>query len=110
MRLYIPKQERDKLLAFLNLQQAILKDESLSSDLRQEAEDQMAIISGMLLSPLFPAGFLRNALMIGFCALGVLAFLTPYEWLFWSFFIGLTFSPRIVGEMAVRLGAWFGRN
>ena len=41
-------------MSFLNLQQAILKDESLSSDLRQEAEDQMAIISGMLLSPLFP--------------------------------------------------------
>ena len=33
--------------------------------------------------------------MVGCFSLGFLAFLTPYEWLFWFFFIALAFSPRI---------------
>ena len=110
MRLYMSEKERDELFGLLGLNQKLLNCEDASAEDKQRAEDQIVIISGMLLSPLFPTGLARNVLMIGFFVLGVLAFITPYEWLFWSFFIGLAFSPRITGELARRFGAWFGRN
>ena len=84
--------------------QNILDDENSSVAEKQMARDQIAKLSGVLLSPLFPSGIVRIVLMIGLVALGFLAFLTPYEWLFWSFFVALAFSPRIMGEVVHRMG------
>ena len=100
MRLYIQKKDRDALVGAMGSFENILNDKSSSAEEKQTAELQIASISGALLSPLFPTGITRNVLMLGCFLLGFLAFLTPYEWLFWFFFIALTFSPRIVGELA----------
>ena len=110
MRFYMPKKERDTLMRVLDLHQQILSAEGASAEDRERAEEQIAIISGMLVRPLFPTGFVRNVLMVGFVVIGILAFLSPYEWLFWSFFIALAFSPRIVGGLAFRCGTWSGGN
>ena len=104
MRLYMSRQEKETLDACFALHNKFLNEEGISAEDKRRSEEQIALITGTLLSPLLPIGLVRKVLMFGFFALGVLAFLTPYEWLFWSFFIGLTFSPRIVGELAIRLG------
>ena len=87
-----------------------MNDTNSNAEEKETAEVQLASISGALLSPIFPAGITRKVLMIGFFALGFLAFLTPYEWLFWFFFIALLFSPRIVGELAHLMGRVWGGN
>lgn len=110
MRFYISKKERDEIKGLIENFEGILNDEISSAEEKQVAEDQIIKLSGILLSPLFPAGILRIVLMLSFFALGFLAFLTPYEWLFWSFFIALAFSPRIVGEMAFLRGRMVGRR
>ena len=110
MRLYMSKQEKETLDACLALHQKLLNEEGISAEDKRRSEEQVAMITGTLLSPLLPIGLVRKVLMIGFFTLGVLAFITPYEWLFWSFLIGLTFSPRIVGELAIRLGQWSAKD
>ena len=100
MRFYMSKKERDEIKGLIYSFEVILNDINSSTEEKQAAEYQIVSLSGILLSPLFPTGIFRNILMISFFALGFLAFLTPYEWLFWSFFIALAFSPRIVGELA----------
>ena len=98
------KKERDEIMGLIVNFESILNVENSSVEEKQEAKHQINKLSEVLLSPLFPEGIIRNVLMIGFFALGFLAFLTPHEWLFWSFFIALVFSPRIVGELAFRYG------
>lgn len=98
------KKERDEIKGLIVNFEGILNDAKSSAEEKQVAEHQIEKLSGLLLSPLFPTGIIRNFFMIGLFALGFLAFLTPYEWLFWSFFISLAFSPRIVGELAFRYG------
>ena len=93
------KKERDELHKLMDGLDIILNNENSSEAVKEMAEYHKAAISGYLLSPLFPIGIIRNILMTGFFAIGFLAFLTPYEWLFWSFFIALAFSPRIVGKI-----------
>lgn len=99
MRIYMPTTERNALLEMQKTFQKVLHDDNASVAERQIASEQVARLSGLLVSPLLPSGIIRNVLMLGFVTLGFLAFLTPYEWLFWSFFIALAFSPRIMGEV-----------
>ena len=98
------KKERDELHKLMDYFDIILNNENSSVEAKEMAEYRKAEISGLLLSPLLPIGIVRNILMMGFFAIGVLAFLTPYEWLFWSFFVALAFSPRIMGEIFHGLG------
>ena len=102
------KKERDELLKLVDNFDYILNDDDSSAEEKEEAKYHKIRISGLLLSPLFPIGIIRNILMMGFFVIGFLAFLTPYEWLFWSFFIALAFSPRIVGEITHGLGKIIG--
>lgn len=95
----MPTTERNALLEMQKTFQKVLHDDNASVAERQIASEQVARLSGLLVSPLLPSGIIRNVLMLGFVTLGFLAFLTPYEWLFWSFFIALAFSPRIMGEV-----------
>lgn len=104
----MPKREREEFNGMMDSFQNILNDENSSTEDKQTAELQIAKFAGVLASPLFPTGIIRNVLMIVFFALGILAFLTPYEWLLWSFFIALAFSPRIVGELSFRYGRMVG--
>ena len=96
--------ERDEIRSLQSTFLSILDDEHASAEDKKTASEQLFILSGALLSPLFPSGIIRNVLMIGFVALSVLAFLTPYKWLFLSFLIALSFSPRVVGELSVLSG------
>ena len=102
------QKERDEIKGMIASFELILNDENSSNEDKQVAERQIVNLSRILASPLFPTGIIRNVLIVNFFALGFLAFLTPYEWLFWSFFIALAFSPRIVGELAHRYGKMVG--
>ena len=102
------KKERDEIKGLIVSFELILNDENSTDEEKQVAEHHTVNLTGVLASPLFPTGIIRNVLMIGFFALGFFAFLTPYEWLFWSFFIALAFSPRIVGELAYKYGKMVG--
>ena len=111
MRLYISKKSRDEVLGLMDSFQNVLNDKKSNAEEKEAAELQLASLAGVLISPLFPTGITRNVLMIGCFTLGFLAFLTPYEWLFWFFFIALVFSPRIVGELAYLTGrVWAGNQ
>ena len=91
--------ERDALQEMMKTFQEIVDDGGSTLEEKQIASEQITRLSGRLASPLFPSGIVRIVLMLGFVGLGFLAFLTPYEWLFWSFLIALAFSPRIMGEV-----------
>ena len=109
VRLYLPRRHRDDLSRMLSFWQGVENEETASAEDKREAELQQAAIAGLLLSPILPTGLIRNILMFGFFVVGTLAFLTPYQWLFWSFFIALAFSPRIVGTVSRRVGQAAGR-
>ena len=104
MRLYLSRAKRDELEGLMVELGNALSDENLSAKERAKLEEHRAALAGLMLSPLFPTGIVRNVLMTGFVILGFLAFLTPHEWLFWSFFIAATFSPWIMGKLAHKLG------
>ena len=104
MRLYMTKKERDELRSLQSTFLSILSDEHASAEGKRTASEQVFALSGALMSPLLPSGIVRNVLMIGFIAIGILAFLTPYKWLFLSFFVALAYSPRVVGELSVLSG------
>ena len=98
------KKERDKWNLMIKTWQMIKEDEFASEEAKQQADLDIATISGVLMSPLFPTGIIRNVLMFTFLGISVLAFYTPYEWLLWSVLIAGCFSPRIMGEVVFRLG------
>ena len=104
----MPRRERDVLCVCMSFWEGVVSDETTGAEKKREAELQMAAIAGALLSPILPTGLIRNALMFGFFVIGALAFLTPYQWLFWSFFIALALSPRICGTVCYRFGECCG--
>ena len=106
MRWYMSEWERNELERERAILEDILNDENSSEEEKQDAALRRACVAGALLSPLFPPGIIRITLMIGFFAVGFLSFLTSYKWLFLSFFLSFSFSPRIVGEMARVVGAF----
>ena len=80
-------------------------------ELPQEIENLEAAVAGHLLSPWFPYGIWRKVAMIFFFTLGLMAFITPFQWLLWSSLFSLCFSPRLMGEAAVLAGRFSaGRN
>lgn len=79
--------------------------------LPQKIEGLEATVAGRLLSPWFPCGIWRKVAMIFFFALGLMAFMTPLQWLLWFSLVSLCFSPRLVGEAAVLVGRFSaGKN
>ncbi|MCY4654761.1 MAG: hypothetical protein OXC95_16555 [Dehalococcoidia bacterium] len=104
MRLYMTKKERDELVSLQSTFLSILNDEHASEEEKRAASQQVAALSGALLSPLLPIGIVRNVLMFMFFLIGIFAFLTPYTWLSLSFLPALVFSPRVMGELAYRSG------
>ena len=88
-----------------------LQNETLTQEQKQEIELQIAKVSGQLLSIWLPIGITRKILMLSFFLIGLLSFFTQYEWLFWSFLIAGSFSPRLVGKISFWFGSfWFGRK
>ena len=104
MRFYMTKKEQDELRSLQSTFLSVLSDERASAEEKRTASEHVFALAGALMSPLLPTGVIRNALMFGFVAVGILAFLTPYKWLFLSFFVALAISPRVVGELSVLSG------
>ena len=104
MRLYLSKQEQLELKNTLKEVTDALDDETLSLEDRQELENHQASLSGALLSPILPTGVVRILIMLSCFVLGVSAFYTEYEFLFWFLLIGCSFSPRLVGTLAFLFG------
>ena len=96
-------QQRDDGLKLL---EALEEAKSRFGELPQELELLEAAVAGRLLSPWLPYGVWRKVAMLGFFALGWMAFVTPYQWLFWSFLVCLAFSPRLMGMAAIWSGRW----
>ena len=104
MRLYLSKQEQLELKNTLKEVTDALDDETLSLEDREELENHKASLSGALLSPILPTGMVRILIMLSCFVLGVSAFYTDYEFLFWFLLIGCSFSPRLVGTIAFLFG------
>lgn len=100
-------QQRDDGLKLLDL---LEEAKSRFGELPQELELLEVAATGRLLSPWLPHGVWRKVAMLGFFGLGWLAFITPYQWLLWSFLVCLAFSPRVVGKTAVSSGRWAARR
>ena len=104
MKLYLSKQEQLELKNTLQEVTDALDDETLSLEDRQELENHKASLSGALLSPILPTGKVRMFIMFSCFVLGTSAFYTDYEFLVWFLLIGCSFSPRLVGEVAMLVG------
>ena len=104
MKLYLSQQDQLELKNTLKEVTDALGDETLSLEDRQELENHKASLSGALLSPILPTGKVRMFIMFSCFVLGTSAFYTDYEFLVWFFLIGCSFSPRLVGEVAMLVG------
>ena len=104
MKLYLSQQDQLELKNTLKEVTNALVDETLSPEERQELENHKASLSGALLSPILPTGKVRMFIMFSCFVLGTSAFYTDYEFLVWFLLIGCSFSPRLIGEIAVLLG------
>ena len=104
MKLYLSQQEQLELKNTLKEVTDALGDETLSLEDRQELENHKASLSGALLSPILPTGKVRMFIMFSCFVLGISAFYTDYEFLVWFLIIGCSFSPRLVGEVAMLVG------
>ena len=56
------------------------------------------------LSTWLPVDNVSRIFMLCFFLIGFLGFFTSYEWLVWSFLIAGIFSPRLMGEITLKLG------
>jgi hypothetical protein len=104
MKLYLSQQDQLELKNTLKEVTDALGDETLSLEDRQELENHKASLSGALLSPILPTGKVRMFIMFSCFVLGISAFYTDYEFLVWFLLIGCSFSPRLVGEVAMLVG------
>jgi hypothetical protein len=60
--------------------------------------------AGKALSTWLPVDNVSRIFMLCFFLIGFLGFFTSYEWLVWSFLIAGIFSPRLMGEITLKLG------
>ena len=104
MKLHLSQQDQLELKNTLKEVTDALGDETLSLEDRQELENHKASLSGALLSPILPTGKVRMFIMFSCFVLGTSAFYTDYEFLVWFLIIGCSFSPRLVGEVAMLVG------
>ena len=104
MKLHLSQQDQLELKNTLKEVTDALGDETLSLEDRQELENHKASLSGALLSPILPTGKVRMFIMFSCFVLGTSAFYTDYEFLVWFLLIGCSFSPRLVGEVAMLVG------
>ena len=104
MKLHLSQQDQLELKNTLKEVTDALGDETLSLEDRQELENHKASLSGALLSPILPTGKVRMFIMFSCFVLGISAFYTDYEFLVWFLLIGCSFSPRLVGEVAMLFG------
>ena len=81
-----------------------LQDPNLTDEQREELQLHASALAGQLLSTWLPVDNIRRIFMLCFFLIGFLGFFTSYEWLVWSFLIAGIFSPRLIGEIALKLG------
>jgi hypothetical protein len=81
-----------------------LRDDSVTTEQRQELERTASMLAGYQMSFWLPTTLGRKVLMVFFLAIGVIG---VFQWSSWfGFFILLacSFSPRIVGEVLSFIG------
>ena len=81
-----------------------LKRDDLTQEEREKFELHAASLAGSLLNSWLPIGTVRKVAMLTFFCIGILGFITEYDWLIWSFLLACGLSPRIAGEFAFKLG------
>ena len=70
----------------------------------EELTVEQAAEAGKALSTWLPVDNVSRIFMLCFFLIGFLGFFTSYEWLVWSFLIAGIFSPRLMGEITLKLG------
>ena len=98
------KKQHQEIKNTLEQIQNELKGDNLTQEEREKLELHAASLAGSLLSSWLPIGIVRKVAMLTFFCIGILGFITEYEWLIWSFLLACGLSPRIAGEVAFRLG------
>ena len=98
------KKQHQEIKNTLEQIQNELKGDDLTQEKREEFELHAAALAGSLASSWLPLGIVKKVAMLTFFCIGILGFITQYDWLIWSFLIACGFSPRIVGEVALKLG------
>ena len=89
------KKQHQEIKNTLEQIQNELKRDNLTQEEREKLEMHAASLSGSLLSSWLPIGIVRKVAMLTFSCLGILGFITEYEWLIWSFLLACGLSPRI---------------
>jgi len=86
----------------------LLANSNLSYEERQRLELLQAQLSGELMTPWLPYGVVRKLLMLIFVFLGVVGVLAGNVYTALLLIFAILFSPRVVGELAYRLGKFSG--
>lgn len=94
-------EEIKRTLAEVN---AALKIDDLTNEQRQQFQTLSLRLSGALSSVWFPVSFIRRFIMLILFAIGIFGVFSAYKILIVCLFICCSFSPRLMGEIAVLLG------
>jgi len=80
------------------------RDDTLTTDQRQELERTASMLAGYQASFWLPPTLGRKVLMVLFLAVGIIGFFQWSPWLGLFILVGCSFSPRIVGEVSYFIG------
>lgn len=82
----------------------LLANPNLSYEERERLELYQTQLSGQLMSPWLPYGFVRKILMLVFVFLGVSGLFEGNAYFVLLLIFAVLFSPRVVGSLAYGLG------
>jgi hypothetical protein len=82
----------------------LLKEGNLTAEEKQKLETLQARLSGALLSPWLPFGWVRRLIMVVLFLVGAIGVTQGNTYFLFSWLLLLLFSPRLVGEVAYAFG------
>jgi hypothetical protein len=82
-----------------------LRDDNITTELRQELERTASMLAGYQASFWLPPTLGRKVLMVLFLLTGIFGFFQWSPWLGLFILLGCSFSPRIVGELLYFIGS-----
>jgi hypothetical protein len=95
---------KEKGHQMLELIHESLRDDSLTTEQRQELERTASMLAGYQMSFWLPTSMIRRILMVLFLAVGVIGAFQWNPWFGLFILLGCSFSPRIVGEVLSFIG------
>jgi len=96
---------KEKGRQMLELIHESLRDDNLTTELRQELERTASMLAGYQASFWLPPTLGRKVLMVLFLLAGIIGFFQWSPWLGLFILLGCSFSPRIVGELLYFIGS-----